>query len=162
MKLVCTLLLLALALPLAAEQKARKKNSPRAASKAKAPEQKLPPDAVEIAPNTYSHTDKQGRKWIYRQMPFGLQKYEEGGAASAAAASSPLVAKYRDADDYTTAVEDGDVIRFERAMPFGKSRWERKKSELNEAEQAVWNRELARRAEREAPKTDAAESSKPE
>ena len=46
----------------------------------------------------------------------------------------------------TKAVEDGDSIRFERASPFGVTRWQRKKAELNDMERAVWEHELEKRA----------------
>ncbi|HET9319914.1 MAG TPA: hypothetical protein VFO27_09060, partial [Bryobacteraceae bacterium] len=45
----------------------------------------------------------------------------------------------------TTAVEDGDSVRFARQTPFGRSEWRRTKTQLNEIEQAVWNRELQKR-----------------
>ena len=47
-------------------------------------------------------------------------------------------------------MEDGDAIRFERPGPFGVAKWQRKKTELNEVEHAVWDRELQKRAPRES------------
>jgi hypothetical protein len=46
-------------------------------------------------------------------------------------------------------VEDGETVRFERAGPFGVTKWQRKKTELNEVEHAVWDREQQKRASRE-------------
>ena len=45
----------------------------------------------------------------------------------------------------TKAIEEGDSVRFERTSPFGVTRWQRKKGELNEMERAVWERELEKR-----------------
>jgi hypothetical protein len=54
----------------------------------------------------------------------------------------------------TTAVAEGDSIRFEQATPFGKRTWVRKKTELNEDEQRIWdlqrkNSTASRTAEKE-------------
>jgi hypothetical protein len=38
------------------------------------------------------------------------------------------------------AIEDGDTVRFERSGPFGVYKWQKKKSELDEMEQAAWAR----------------------
>lgn len=138
---VCVLALAVTALP-AAEKRAERKPSPRSAKSKRAPvtpapELTLPPDAVEIDPNTYSQTDKQGKKWIYRKTPFGLAKIEDNSAPSGALEK----AKAAEDEERITAVENGDSIRFERASPFGQYRWSRRKTELNETEQAIWNRE---------------------
>src|ERR1022692_4310867 len=63
----------------------------------------LPPGAKKVEPGTYTYTDAQGKKWIYRQTPFGLSKAEDKPAPEAAAAPAGVV---------TTATEDGDTIRF--------------------------------------------------
>jgi hypothetical protein len=39
------------------------------------------------------------------------------------------------------AFEDGETVRFERQTPFGTKKWTKKKSELDETEQAVVERE---------------------
>ncbi|MFB3776172.1 MAG: hypothetical protein ACE141_01140 [Bryobacteraceae bacterium] len=39
------------------------------------------------------------------------------------------------------AFEEGDTVRFERQTPFGVKKWSKKKSELDETEQAVVERE---------------------
>jgi hypothetical protein len=38
------------------------------------------------------------------------------------------------------AIEEGDMVRFERSTPFGPSRWTRTKSELNEDEREMLER----------------------
>jgi len=108
-----------------------------AADPAAKPAQKLavPPGAVATAPSTWRFTDAQGNKWIYHTSPFGITREREGAAR-------PVTPEF----DNVKAVEDGDVIRFERPTPFGPLRWQTKKPELNEMERSVWNREQARRA----------------
>lgn len=104
----------------------------------------IPKDAVQINPNTYHYTDPAGKKWIYSKTPFGISRVEDKGL-------SPEDEKKAQEDmarqiESTKAVEDGDSIRFERALPFGVTRWQRNKGELNEMERAVWDRELQKRA----------------
>src|ERR1700722_19873836 len=77
----------------------------------------LPAGAKKVEPGTYTYTDAQGKKWIYRQTPFGLSKAEDKPAPEPTAAPAGVV---------TTATEDGDTIRFERPGPFGIYRWQKK------------------------------------
>jgi len=108
----------------------------------------IPADAVRIDPYTYSYTDAQGKKWIYHKTPFGITRAEDKPAS--------LEEAQKAQDDRarliesTKAVEDGDTIRFEQASPFGTTRWQRKKAELNDMERAVWERELEKRAARDS------------
>ena len=92
----------------------------------------VPAGAVETEPGVYHFTDHDGKNWIYRKSPFGVVRLEDK-------ATSP------DKNDRTLqeikATEDGDSIRFERQTPFGPSRWQKKKTELNETEKAVWERQ---------------------
>src|SRR5260370_12590689 len=83
----------------------------------------LPADAKMVEPGTYTFTDAQGKKWIYRKTPFGLARLEDKPAETKAAASTGPV---------TTATEDGDIVRFERPGPFGMYRWQKKKTELDD------------------------------
>jgi len=94
----------------------------------------IPPDAVETAPGLYRWTDKDGKTWMYRRSPFGVSKWP-------AEAKDSEDAKTAIAPQQTTAVEQGDSIRFERATPFGKKVWVRKKSELNETERQIWEQQ---------------------
>ncbi|PYT32379.1 MAG: hypothetical protein DMG57_01930 [Acidobacteria bacterium] len=127
------------------------KHAPSKAAERKAPEITLPSEAVEIAPYTYRYTDNQGKKWIYRKTPFGVVRSEDRPV------SAQDVQKAQDQTarlvESTTAVEDGDSVRFERVLPFGKTQWTRKKSELNEMERAVWNLLLEKRAAAEKNST---------
>jgi len=98
----------------------------------------LPAGAKQVELGTYTFTDAQGKKWIYRKTPFGLARIEDKPVeASTAPASSGAE---------ITAKEDGDTIRFERPGPFGTYRWEKKKSELTEDEKAAWERLQAKDA----------------
>lgn len=135
----------------AADKKPAEKNkTPPPASKIQ--EITIPADAVETEPFTYHYTDPQGKKWIYRKTPFGVSRVEDK-PMSAADAEKAQKEKER-LIQATTAAEDGDTVRFERATPFGPMKWQRKKSELNEVERAVWDRQLAKRAARESASKD--------
>lgn len=137
---------------MAADQKSGEENSPAKTAIAKAEGITIPADAVEIAPSTFRSTDANGKTWIYRQTPFGVSRTED----------KPVLAKdakkVQDAKDQliqsTSAVEDGDSIRFVRSSPFGRTEWKKKKADLNEIEQAVWNRELAKRGSSEGASKD--------
>ena len=78
----------------------------------------------------FHYTDAQG-KWIYRKTPFGVAKLEEK--------TEDAQAKVAQADPGAgiKATEDGDKVRFERMGPFGMWKWEKNKSELDEAEKAA-------------------------
>ena len=142
---ICTLLMVCVAAAIAADKAAPKKAKP---APNKVQEITIPPGAVEVEPYTYRYTDAQGKKWIYRKTPFGISR------AEGKAVEDPKVEDLKKDEnlrliDATTAVEEGDNIRFERSGPFGVAKWERKKTELNEVEHAVWDRELQKRAARE-------------
>ena len=97
----------------------------------------IPAGAVESEPGTFRYTGAQGTKWIYRQTPFGVARMADVPADRAVRAAEAR----RDAD--VKATEDGDTIRFECPGPFGVYKWQKNKSELDETEQAVWNRQRA-------------------
>jgi hypothetical protein len=100
----------------------------------------LPPGAVMTKPGTYRYTDAQGTKWIYRQTPFGLARFEEQERIDERAAEERQKVLER-----MTATEDGDFIHFTKPGPFGTYKWKQKKTELDELEQAAWDRERARK-----------------
>jgi hypothetical protein len=153
MKTSITVLLLVglAAFAAAADQKSGKKPADKTPT-AKAAVITIPPDAVEVAPYTYRSTDAKGTAWIYRQTPFGVSRTEEKPL------SVDEARKIQDSKDQviqaTTAVEDGDSIRFVRNSPFGRTEWRKKKTDLNEIEQAVWNRELAKHSTPESASKD--------
>lgn len=93
----------------------------------------VPKGAEKINDNEWRHVDKDGKAWIYRKTPFGVAKLPEEKALETAdaprhAAGAPL--HIRDL---------GDSIEFSRRTPFGMSKWQKKKTELNEQEQAAYD-----------------------
>ena len=123
----------------------------------------VPKDAKEVAPGQYTFVDKDGKNWVYRKTPFGIQKFEDKSAGKSAAddsaASAPAPApgtamptpfgETRSRAAVPVKVtEEGDSLRFERQTPFGLQRWTRKKTELNEQETALWE---AQRSSKETP-----------
>ena len=96
----------------------------------------IPAGAVQIGPNSYRAVHPDGRAWVYRVSPFGISSQEEKPAAPGAENRAPESVK---------ASADGDMVRFERATPMGIIRWQKKRSDLNKMEQAVWERDSAAR-----------------
>lgn len=88
----------------------------------------LPKEAVLVSPYTYKYTDAAGKKWLYRQTPFGLVKMEDTPA--------PAVIESVDANP-TVATDLGETIKFERKTPFGLQNWTKKKTDLTDEEKAV-------------------------
>jgi hypothetical protein len=145
------IVLLLLPLSVLAADQAKKPAQPKtkAAVKRTAPSAPaIPPEAVEIAPQTYRYTDKDGKNWIYHRTPFGASKEEEKvGEAKPA----PVV----DTTPVKVSVE-GEEVRFERKMPFGKQTWTKKKSELND-EERTWLAEQQKDADSSANRTKTTE-----
>lgn len=100
----------------------------------------IPAGAVEFEPNAYRYTDQAGKKWLYRKTPFGIGRYEDVPVTARTAASAPDYAGVKAADA-------GDFVRFERPTPFGVTKWETRKTDLDEMERTVWERERARAAQ---------------
>jgi len=139
---ICTLLMVCVAGATAADKPAPKKAK---TAPNKVQDVTIPAGAVEVEPYTYRFTDAQGKKWIYRKTPFGISRAEDK-AVEDPKAEDPKKAENARLIEMTNAVEDGDTVRFERPGPFGVTKWQRKKTELNEVEHAVWDRELQKRA----------------
>ena len=93
----------------------------------------IPAGAVATAPYLYSYTDKDGKKWFYRETPFGVMRYPD----------EPVAAPKNPEPDGIRALEDGDMVRFERLGPFGIYHWTKNKSALDPDEQAALDRERA-------------------
>lgn len=125
---ILMILVMAAGVSLAAD----KKPSDSKSRKPKAEVLSVPADAVPTEDGSFRYTDKQGKKWLYRSTPFGVSRVEDKPAPQA-----PPEA----VDQLTKAVESGDSVRFERPGPFGPTRWEKKKSELDASEQAVLDRQ---------------------
>jgi hypothetical protein len=90
----------------------------------------VPAAAEQVEPGLYRWTDPQGKVWLYRRTPFGVQRFEEQGED----------ARQKVIIQQTSAREEGDSVRFERNTPFGKRTWVRKKTELDPTEQKIWAR----------------------
>jgi len=134
MKLTFLILVSALMLSASDPQAQKKTTSPAPARTVKPLE--IPKEAVETEPGTFRYTDSDGKKWIYRKTPWGVARKEDNGTEAVKETARP-------AGEGITAVEDGDVVRFERPGPFGVYKWEKKKSELNENESAALERARA-------------------
>lgn len=105
-----------------------------AAGKSVAP-LKLPAGAVESGPNQWTHTDAQGKEWIYRQGPFGLTRAPK---AAMAINESRL-------HEGISVVENGDQVQFSRQGPFGVTSWTKKLDEVNEVERTAIEKSRAAR-----------------
>ncbi|MDQ6708032.1 MAG: hypothetical protein M3Z85_18910 [Acidobacteriota bacterium] len=126
---ILLMLVLTVAVVSAADKKPKKEKVNKTGAAAAA---SIPADAIPTGDGSFRYTDSQGKKWLYRNTPFGVSKVEEKPAEPAAPAA---------VDERTKAVESGDIIRFERPGPFGPARWEKRKTDLDPSEQAVWDRE---------------------
>jgi glucose/arabinose dehydrogenase len=127
---------LIVAMAIGAAQAESRQTAPKKASEKKKPapvpaEVTIPAGATQVEPGTYTFTDAQGKKWIYRKTPFGIARAEDKPAEAVSAPASGAA---------ITAAEDGDNIRFERSGPFGTYRWQKKKSDLSDDERAAWER----------------------
>lgn len=98
----------------------------------------VPADAREVSPQTYKYTDPDGRKWIYKKTPFGVSRFADNGEIDRPVPKA-------EPNPNMTAAAKGDLIYFENPTLFGKQKWSKKKTELNEIEQAVVDREMAKR-----------------
>lgn len=114
-----------IALAMAADPK-----PPAAAPKAVVKPTSIPAAAVETGPGMYRFTDAAGVHWLLRKTPFGVAAVEEKSA------------------DLVKATDAGDSVRFDQASPFGSHSWTRRKTELNESEREIWERQSGREAAR--------------
>jgi hypothetical protein len=148
-----------------------KKNSaatPKNSSKAAAPTRKaaarpappavvIPASATRVDENTYTHIDAQGKTWVYRKTPFGIQKTERttestpyGLPDATRDRQSPFSAEgsqrttVQQTEEQVTATEAGDSVTFQKKTPFGNNIWTKKRAELNDDEKALLDRAKAR------------------
>ncbi len=141
--LICSLLVLA---PLCAAEKppAARSGETKKANRAQAtsPATGIPAGAIETSPGNWYYTDAQGKGWFYSKTPFGISRREEKPPAPEADA-----ARQQEADlKFIRAVDDGDVVRFEREGPFGVYKWSKPKTDLNEIERKAWERSQTKAA----------------
>lgn len=99
------------------------------------PPTSIPANAVQIEAGAYRWTDAKGKKWILFETPFGIARKEDTG--------EPLRHKLQEDHgmEGVKITEDGDSLKFERPGPFGVYKWTKKKTELDAAEQAAWERQ---------------------
>ena len=95
----------------------------------------IPKEAVRVEPNLYRFVDAQGKTWFYRQLPFGVSKYEEKPQEPALAEQPSIVIR-----------DLGDSIEFQRQTPFGISKWVTKKIDLTEEQKRAVAADEAKRA----------------
>ena len=96
----------------------------------------IPKGAVRIEPNLYRYTDAQGKTWLYRQLPFGVSKWEDKPV------DQPVAPETR-----AIVVRDlGDSVEFQRQTPFGTSKWVHNKADLTAEERESLANDEARRA----------------
>ena len=111
--------------------------------------QGIPAGAVKVDENTYrfQERDAAGRPakvWLYRRNPFGVSRIEEKEAAKIGQPSTSIV------ETPATATDLGDSYRFERPGPFGAKIWFKRKSELNDDERVITERNQATPATQKA------------
>jgi hypothetical protein len=94
----------------------------------------IPQDAVANPDGSYTWTDKDGSKWFFRRTPFGVSKSPAAGQSQLWQHKSSQPAQTQ---PVTKAVESGDIVHFERTNPFGVTRWDKKKSDLNDEERKI-------------------------
>jgi|WetSurMetagenome_2_1015567.scaffolds.fasta_scaffold1166996_1 hypothetical protein len=136
MKTTDCILLMALALPLAAQTAAAPKSAPAkpAAARPADPAPLSPPaNAERVDINTFRWKDASGDFWIYKKSPFGWSRIKEKD-----------VAAYSRTPSTETAINvievRGDEVVLEKPTPFGSTRWTKKKSDLNADERAAMDR----------------------
>ncbi len=113
-------------------------------TKTEAPEKPLtaiPANAVQIEQGAYRWTDVKGKKWILFETPFGIARKEDTG--------EPLRHKLQEDHgmEGVKITEDGDKVKFERPGPFGVYKWTKKKTDLDAAEKAEWERQKEKSAD---------------
>jgi len=140
--LVC--LLVSSAVNLAAQTNSKKTTAP--APRTASVEPTIPADAVKSEDGSFRYTDKNGKKWIYRQTPFGVSKEPvtavDPTATPFGKSKEPRVAPVKTESKpgdlvNTKAFDEGDTVRFERPTPFGTSVWRKKKSELDATDRKI-------------------------
>lgn len=108
----------------------------------------IPKDATPLPDGSFRYVDKDGKKWIYRNTPFGVSKAEE---------RPPLpVAKIE--DDPTKSEDLGDSVRFTRPTPFGPKVWTSKKADLDSYEKTIFDRDRQKNAPADAAKPEGTQS----
>lgn len=145
MRLAAAVLIAMMPLLAQASAKTQKPAPAKTAAKAPAAPAKVgpPAGAEKIEEGMFRWKDTVGKVWIYKQTPFGWSRYEEPAAERAAVAEDP---------GFSVMSETEDAVKFVKTTPFGKSSWERKKSELSADETTVYEKKKAAETASAAPK----------
>lgn len=98
------------------------------ASKARLP-LVIPKTATPNSNGTFNYTDEQGKQWVYSNTPFGVVRVPGSVAPQNDATRRP---------ELTRSFDLGDSVRFERPTPFGPVKWEKKKTDLTDAERHLF------------------------
>ena len=96
----------------------------------------IPKDAVKQADDTYTHTDKSGKKWRYRQGPFGVQKIAESDLPAAIPQTAPTPAD----SGFKVVSVDAEQATFERRGAFGPQRQSIRLVELSKEQREAVDR----------------------
>ncbi len=91
----------------------------------------IPKDAVANPNGSFSWTDKQGKKWLYSNTPFGVIKSADGDGADASSLAG------------VTAFDAGEKVRFEKPSPFGPISWVKSKTDLTSEERSLFDSQTA-------------------
>lgn len=86
----------------------------------------LPTGAEKVGQDQWKWKDPQGKTWMYYRTAFGYTRLEEVPDKESASPSGYRVVEVKSAE-----------VTFERATPFGKSRWSRPVTDLNDDEKAA-------------------------
>jgi hypothetical protein len=130
----------------AKQSKDASKSEPAKGTPAEPPRSALiPKEAIRVEPNLYRYVDAQGKTWFYRQLPFGVSKYEDKPQEPALAEQPAVVLR-----------DLGDSVEFQRKTPFGTARWVTKKTDLTEEQKKALAADEAKRAaaSKDTEKTD--------
>lgn len=137
MKMITTLLAAGLVFTAAAQSNTDdKKSAPKKTTMTPAPPS-IPKDATPLPDGSFRYVDKDGKKWIYRNTPFGVSKAEERPA--------PPVATI--AQEPVKSEDLGDSVRFTNPTPFGTKVWTTRKSDLSSYEKSIYDRDQKKTAE---------------
>lgn len=112
----------------ASPEEGQKTKSAKAPAKAEKAAPALPAGAEQTSETTWRYKDPQGKVWVYSKTPFGYSRHAEGETAGKEA--------QRPRATYRVLEVKGGVVTFESASVFGKSRWSKKRDELNADEKA--------------------------
>lgn len=114
--------------------------SPAGDAKASARPAGLPNGAERVTDQQWRHTDAKGQKWIYTRTPFGWSRGPEDKvtkAESAESADAKPVSPVSSGPALEIVEVRANEVVFQRATPFGRSRWTKARSALDDAEKAA-------------------------